>query len=344
MNTSPQPAFRLRTTILAVVAMLILGAIIIALDRKQVGQLAGRADWRFILVAFFFTAVSYVCASLSVVYILRVFGVRLRGSYLFRVGLLSFVLQNLIALPAGLSLRLLLLGAHGVNNSRTVGSSLLLAYFKNLAYFALIPPSLIFVVLTRPLPAGATATIALVCALTIAGIIVAGVIVLNWRVRVFVLRVVRNLWHFVTRRDIRPNLVLFEQAVAEGITQLRPSGGLRLPLTLLIMGDIAATISALWFCFVALGIPIHPGVLITGFNFGITLTVISFVPGDLGVQEASMAGVFALFGVPFSQGVLAAILFRVLYYFVPFAVSLGLYWHTLREAARGRVNTQEPML
>jgi uncharacterized membrane protein YbhN (UPF0104 family) len=67
------------------------------------------------------------------------------------------------------------------------------------------------------------------------------------------------------------------------------------------------------------------GSLITGFNFGITLTAISFIPGDMGVQEASIAGILAIFGVPFSQGVLGVILFRVLYYFVPFILNLGFY-------------------
>ena len=48
-----------------------------------------------------------------------------------------------------------------------------------------------------------------------------------------------------------------------------------------------------------------------------------------------MAGVFALFGVPFSQGVIAAILFRVVYYFLPFVASLPLYWFLLREKVAG---------
>ena len=65
-------------------------------------------------------------------------------------------------------------------------------------------------------------------------------------------------------------------------------------LAVLIVGDVAAMIAGLAFCFKALGIPVHMGVLITGFNFGITLTVISFIPGDLGVQEASIAGILAI--------------------------------------------------
>jgi len=90
-------------------------------------------------------------------------------------------------------------------------------------------------------------------------------------------------------------------------------------------------IAALAFCFKALAIPVHLGVLITGFNFGITLTVISLIPGDIGVQEASIAGILAIFGIPFSQGVIGAILFRVVYYFVPFIFSLGFYWNLLKE-------------
>ncbi|MEI2691160.1 MAG: lysylphosphatidylglycerol synthase domain-containing protein [Anaerolineae bacterium] len=53
-------------------------------------------------------------------------------------------------------------------------------------------------------------------------------------------------------------------------------------------------------------------------------------PGGLGVQEGSMSGIYALFGVPFQQAVLAAILFRVLYYFVPYLFSLSLYRRLLR--------------
>jgi len=49
-------------------------------------------------------------------------------------------------------------------------------------------------------------------------------------------------------------------------------------------------IAGLAFGFKALGIPVHLGVLITGFNFGITLTVISFIPGDLGFRKPQSQG------------------------------------------------------
>ena len=54
------------------------------------------------------------------------------------------------------------------------------------------------------------------------------------------------------------------------------------------------------------------------------------IPGGLGVQEGSMAGIYALLGVPLNQAVLAAILFRVVYYFAPYLVSLAFYRRMLR--------------
>jgi len=55
------------------------------------------------------------------------------------------------------------------------------------------------------------------------------------------------------------------------------------------------------------------------------------VPGGLGVQEASMAGIYALLGMSFTQAALVAILFRVVYDFIPFFISLPLYAWLMRK-------------
>jgi uncharacterized membrane protein YbhN (UPF0104 family) len=47
-----------------------------------------------------------------------------------------------------------------------------------------------------------------------------------------------------------------------------------------------------------------------------------------------MAGVYALLGAPFQQAVLAAILFRVVYYFIPYIISLAFYGRLLRHVER----------
>jgi uncharacterized protein (TIRG00374 family) len=98
-----------------------------------------------------------------------------------------------------------------------------------------------------------------------------------------------------------------------------------------MLANLVFTLASLWFCFDAIGNPLGLGVLVTGFVIGISAGTLSMVPGGLGVQEASMAGMYALFGVPFAQAVLASVLFRVVYDFVPFLASLAVYRSLLRQ-------------
>ena len=323
-----------RLTIITAVLMLLIGALIVILDWNQARQLVGNTAWRFLLVALGFVALAYLCASASVVLMLRAFSVGLDRLYLLKVGFVSTVLENLIAAPAGLSLRILVLGRYEVSHSQTVGASLLLSYLKNLVFYTLIPISLVYVIFSYPLVFGGVVAMIFMVVILVIFLTVANVIVLNGRIRASVLKRLGHIWRFTTHRDIEASLTRFGSAVTEGIAQLRHQRNMLLPMAGLILGDVAATIAALWFCFAALGVPVHLGVLITGFNFGVTLTVISFIPGDLGVQEASIAGIVAIFGVPFGQGLLVAILFRVLYYLVPFVMSLGLYWGLIRGTVR----------
>jgi uncharacterized protein (TIRG00374 family) len=129
--------------------------------------------------------------------------------------------------------------------------------------------------------------------------------------------------------------------MTRGVAALRRQPLLFALLVGLIGADWMASVVALWFCFDALGDPIGAGVLLTGFAIGITAGVLSMVPGGLGVQEGSMAGIYALLGVPFHQAVLASILFRVVYYLVPYVVSLGFYWRLLRQVGQATKQRNE---
>jgi len=90
-------------------------------------------------------------------------------------------------------------------------------------------------------------------------------------------------------------------------------------------GALAIQAAALWFCFAALGNAPGLGVLLSGFGIGLSAGNLSFIPGGLGVQEASMAGIYALLGMSFARAALVAILFRVVSDFIPFFVSLPFY-------------------
>jgi uncharacterized protein (TIRG00374 family) len=122
--------------------------------------------------------------------------------------------------------------------------------------------------------------------------------------------------------------------MSRGLSVVRTRPLLLVLMVALVVTDWTASVAALWFCFDALGDPISLGVLLTGFALGVTAGVLSMVPGGLGVQEGSMAGLYALLGVPLQKAVLASILFRVVYYLIPYLASLGFYWRLLRQVGR----------
>jgi phosphatidylglycerol lysyltransferase len=149
-------------------------------------------------------------------------------------------------------------------------------------------------------------------------------------VRLYKTEYCATLIHLIARKDVTPFLNSFDQAMVLGVKAL---GKHRLSLSLLailIAAEWISTIVAVWFCFDALGSPISVGILITGFAVGISAGNLSMIPGGFGVQEASMAGVYALLGISFEKAVLVSIMFRIIYDFVPFLVSLFLYRSLLR--------------
>lgn len=320
-----------RFTIIAIALLLGVAAVILILDRRQLAALSQASDWRYLVGALAFTAISYLAGAMSFVLLMRVFGVKLKTSYLHKTGLVSLCMCNVVGAPTDTSLRLLVLGRHGVKNSETISASFLMQYFKNLCYYSLVPFSLLWVAFSHPLPAFGASTTILIACLLIVLLGVATSIVFLAGVRGWVLRVIGRVWRVVTRHDIQVHLDRFNDTLRVGTTSLLSRKRQLLPLALTTGLEVSGIILALWFCFAAFGLRVDAGVLLTGFNFGVTLALFGFIPGRIGVQEASVAGIFALFGLPFSQGVIAAVLFRGVYYLLPFILTLPLYWSLLRE-------------
>ncbi len=55
----PEKGIRQRNIILPVLALIVLAALVIVLDWKEVHPIFGKADWKFTLIALISTGVSY---------------------------------------------------------------------------------------------------------------------------------------------------------------------------------------------------------------------------------------------------------------------------------------------
>jgi len=101
-------------------------------------------------------------------------------------------------------------------------------------------------------------------------------------------------------------------------------GGQRLGLLAVSLLDWLAAALLLWACLRVAGVPAPPGLALAAFVLAQTLGWISLVPGGLGVFEGAM--LVLLGSAPGSPSALLAglLLFRVVYYFVPFLLAARL--------------------
>jgi uncharacterized protein (TIRG00374 family) len=167
--------------------------------------------------------------------------------------------------------------------------------------------------------------------------VVAGMLLLFFRagLRKWLLRILIRAGDWVGRTFLRKNtshkrLVEIRNNL-EGTIQFLHRGWLQLLVVLFwVSMDWAFTAMTLFFCFRAVGVPLPLGLLMVGFTVMFLTSTINPVPAGLGISEVALAGTFKLLGVGFEPTLVAALLFRFVFFLLPMAVSTALYLPTMR--------------
>jgi hypothetical protein len=319
-----------------VVVLALAGVFLAVLDWREVRSVLSQGEWKWLPLALSISGISYLFQSLSFSLINRSFGIELGWRDLLEIGFLSAAMIAAIGGLAGHSLRLLLMVRRGLLAGDVMAPSLFHAYVESLLFFALIPAGLTYLLVTHPLSANVAAALSIGTGALAVAFALTAVVFFFSPVRLIVLRRVRAVLRWTTRRDIGSSLGRFEATLEQGLAAVR-----KRPLVLvlpvgLVMADRVARVAVVWVCFQALGSDVGLGVVVTGFAAGVALGVMSMVPGGLGVQEGSMAGTYHLLGVPLEEAVLVSVLFRVVYYMAPFGVSLAFCRGVLRGGRGGQ--------
>src|SRR5579885_295684 len=134
------------------------------------------------------------------------------------------------------------------------------------------------------------------------------------------------------RAPRRARLWRFQHTLDEGIAFLLQRKDRMLAPAAWITLDWFLTLAILWVAFRAVGQPIGLGLVLVGFGVGLLCSLVSFVPGGLGIMEGSMAAVYVSLGVPLERAVVAVLIFRVAYYVLPLVVSIFLFHGLMRQA------------
>jgi len=94
--------------------------------------------------------------------------------------------------------------------------------------------------------------------------------------------------------------------------------------------DWCFTALCLYFCFHAVGVSLSLGLLLVGFTVMSLSSNINVVPAGLGVSESLLAFTYSRLGVGFEATIIAALLYRFVFFLIPLALSSVLYLDILR--------------
>jgi uncharacterized protein (TIRG00374 family) len=324
---------RKRLALIIVGIIAILGGIAIFTDRNEILRVLNEANWEQLPLAFAFMILSYFLASYSFARVNQMLGIPLNTRALTQIGFTTTTINHLLTTGglAGYSLRYLLMRDRGVRMKDILTTSVLHFYLTSLIMMGMLPVGLLYLILNSAIKCEFSLLIGVVTLLSILMFFTASGLVLRPSMRKPILNSVSRISRGVFRQDIDTQLNQFEINFTRGVSELRSQPHRMAWILAMIVGDWLSSAITLWFCFDALGPPVSPGDLMAGFVISIVAGVMSLIPGGLGVQEGSMAGIFSLLGTSFEQAILASILFRVVYYIFPYLISLLLIWRLLRQ-------------
>jgi uncharacterized protein (TIRG00374 family) len=312
-------------------------------DARKLWRTAAGIRPIILAVPVLLTVLSYGAMSRSYQGIADAAGCRLSFREWLRITLVSNTV-NYVVTSAGLSgfaVRMYLLSQRGVTSGRAVVISLVQTFLTNFTLLFFILMGFTTLIVRQYLSGAGLAAASALVVLFASLLAWAVVLMYHRRLRRRTLFFIADAGHRILRRVVprwtpgRVRFWRFQHALNEGLEFLLARKRQMLAPTFWILLDWVLTIAILWAAFRAVNYPIAPGLVVVGFAVGMCLTLVSLVPGGLGVMESAMAAAFASFGAPYETAVLAVVIFRVAYHFLPLLLSLFFFHGVMLQAAHG---------
>jgi uncharacterized protein (TIRG00374 family) len=256
---------------------------------------------------------------------------------------------NYVVTSAGLSgfaVRMFLLSQYGVAPGRAVLISLVQTFLTNFTLLFFILGGFVSLMIRQQLAGVALVAATIVLSAFAGALVYALVLVINRRLRRLTLFWIGRTAHRVLRRFApgrTPELVRFwryQHNLDRGIEFLLSRKRGMIAPTAWITFDWVLTSGILWAAFRGVSHPLPWGLVMVGFGVGLFFSLVSFVPGGLGIMEGSMSAVFVSLGVPLQKAVVAVLIFRLTYHVLPLFVSMFLFHGVFRAAQRSLATLQ----
>lgn len=288
---------------------------------------------RYLFLSLLSSVLIYISMGLSLYEVLRIMGRRVSKGAAIGIALVSTTVNYVVSSlgVSGFALRAHLLNRRRVPFGMCVTASIVITV---LLYFVLAVIILQGSVLMLFNSSATTmqilknfSLIVVMCA--VCAVITAFLFNNEWRSRWLrkIFRMINKVLYHVFRALIAKNKYdAFMDQLDEGIDLIHKKKK-KLTMTIIyVCADWLFTILVLYFAFRAVGIHITAGVLVAGFAVGMVTTLIPILPGGLGAMELAMTAVYSQMGIDWDSALMAALIYRVVYYVIPGIVSIFIYW------------------
>jgi uncharacterized protein (TIRG00374 family) len=345
---TPKASSRLLLVGAAVIGLAVLVALVLFADARTLVDTAKDIPPAALLLPLLLSFLSYAAMARSYQGIADLAGHRLPFPVWLRITFVSNTV-NYVVTSAGLSgfaVRMYLLSQYGVPSGRAVLISLVQTFLTNFTLLFFILGGFISLVMRQQLSGPALAAAAIALVLFAAVLIYALVLVLRRRLRRLTLFYLGTTAHRLLRRFApgrTPQLVRFwrfQHNLDRGIEFLIARRAGMVSPTAWITFDWVLTSGILWAAFRAVQHPLSLGLVMIGFGVGLFFSLVSFVPGGLGIMEGSMTAVFVSLGVPLEKALISVLIFRLSYHLIPLVVSVFLFHGVFRAAQRSLAVTR----
>ena len=319
-----------------------LGVMFVVSDGRKLLDTAATIDLRLLLLPLALGLASYFAMARSYEGIALAAGTRIAYWEMLKITFVANTMNYVVSAGglSGFAVRLYYFMRLGTAPGTAVIISLVQTFLTNVVLLFFLLGGFTYLLNSQELRGYALGTIAALLGIFVLAAALALLLLLHRELRrrtLFLAAEATNwtLHHVAPRyKPGRVRVWRFQRTLNRGIEFMLARKRHMIAPTLWILFDWVITLLVLYTAFLAVRHPIPMSFVIVGFAVGMILSLVSFIPGGLGIMEGSMAAIFASLSVPFETAVVAALIFRVAYYFIPMIVSAFFFRGMLLQGAR----------
>lgn len=324
------------------VGLVALGLLFVFSDANLLWQTASTIDPGLLSIPLVCGLASYVVMALSYQGIARAAGANVPFWEMLKITFVANTVNYVVSTGglSGFAVRLYFFIRLSIPSGTAVIVSLVQTFITNTVLLLFVVVGFTYLLRTHDLHGYALGTTATLLFFFVLAACVAMLLLFHRELRRRTLFFLAEAAHWFLHRFLprhkpaRVRIWRFQRNLNRGIEFLLARKQHMIAPTLWIIADWIITMLILYGAFLAVRYPIPISFVVVGFAVGIVLSLVSFVPGGLGVMEGSMAAIFASLSVPFETAVVAVLIFRVAYYVLPLVISVFFFRGMLVQGAR----------